>query len=183
MKQNLLWEETSYSVSETKQIAIDSYEQYLKKEKEVLLLLIGQLGAAKTSFVRLLGEHLDIKDNINSPSFNLLNNYQGDGISIFHYDLYRLQKSSDLENLDFIERWSSIAPQNTKYLHIIEWPELAYDFLPNHIPIFILKIKLIPEMISDLEKSQLEASQLETSQLETIQVSEKRIFKLYASQM
>ncbi|WLP85487.1 tRNA (adenosine(37)-N6)-threonylcarbamoyltransferase complex ATPase subunit type 1 TsaE [Mycoplasma seminis] len=65
----------------------------LFKEKKIILLN-GDLGAGKTTFVRLLAKHLGIKDNITSPSFSYMKNYSG----LIHIDLYNYQ--GDIEEFE-----------------------------------------------------------------------------------
>lgn len=145
-----LFEKLSHSLEESSQISQELYKQYLKKHKRVLLLLEGSLGSGKTFFVRSLGEGLGIQSNINSPSFNLLNIYTGAGIKFFHYDLYRLRDSLELEELDFRERWA--CPLNEtknsaekQILHLIEWPQLALPLIPEDLPTYRLCIQHIQQ--------------------------------------
>jgi tRNA threonylcarbamoyladenosine biosynthesis protein TsaE len=84
--------------------------------KEVVLL-IGELGAGKTVFAKGLAAGLGLKDHrlVCSPSFTLLNIYQAE-FRIFHFDLYRLEKSDEVADLgleDCLERG----------VVIIEWAE------------------------------------------------------------
>ena len=162
-----LFQRISYSLEESSQISQEIYKQYLKRHKHVLLLLEGALGAGKTFFVRSLGESLGIQDNINSPSFNLLNIYTGPGLTFFHYDLYRLRDPLELEELDFKERWSWPLEElgGKQLLHLIEWPEVALPLLPKEedVPIYRLHIQHI--------KAQNDSKE-----------SEKRLFQLYGKE-
>ncbi len=138
--QKLLCREQSHSLEESEAIAAKIYETYLYLRPISLLLIEGELGAGKTFFVRALGKKLGIGENINSPSFNLLNIYQSRDWELYHYDLYRLQSPAELEELDFIEHWYDSLPRTKQVLHTIEWPEIAEDFLPNHIPLARIRI-------------------------------------------
>ena len=85
------------------------------------LLLFGELGVGKTTFVRFLINELQSKKNIDttevlSPTFNILNEYQINNINIKHYDLYRIKQKEELENLDLF--------QEKDVINIIEWPEI-----------------------------------------------------------
>lgn len=89
-----------------------------------LVLLSGDLGSGKTFFCREIIKYFCGDDIIvNSPSFNLLQIYQANDFSIFHYDLYRLKNSSELSELAFEEALSG-------NLCLIEWPEIALSYLP-----------------------------------------------------
>lgn len=86
-----------------------------------LLLLQGELGAGKTTFVQGLAEALAVQQTITSPTFTLLNVYETRHAIIqrlVHLDLYRLTDSSELAELD-LPTW--LADPAT--LVVIEWPE------------------------------------------------------------
>jgi tRNA threonylcarbamoyl adenosine modification protein YjeE len=87
-----------------------------------LLLLGGDLGAGKTTFVRYLAGALGIAQGwVSSPSFTLVQRYPsgGRGIAITHVDLYRIARSGDLESLGLEEILAS------EDLVVIEWPVVA----------------------------------------------------------
>ncbi len=62
-----------------------------------VVCLIGELGAGKTSFVRGMARTLAPGTKVKSPSFTLLNVYEGDSIPFYHIDLYRLAGAVELE--------------------------------------------------------------------------------------
>ncbi len=87
-----------------------------------LILLKGELGSGKTRLVKGMAKTLNLKDNVSSPTYNLVNEYRGE-ITLYHFDLYRLDNEMDLINIGFED-----------YLYregivVIEWPELALDFI------------------------------------------------------
>lgn len=69
--------------------------------KPVILLLNGDLGSGKTTFIKYLGFKLGIKEEINSPTFIIHNEYQNKekGIELHHIDLYRLEESFEFQEL------------------------------------------------------------------------------------
>lgn len=86
-----------------------------------LLLLEGELGAGKTTFVQGLAEALGVTQRVTSPTFTLLNVYETHHHLIrqlVHIDLYRLQNTADTIDLD-IPLW--LSRQDT--LVVVEWPE------------------------------------------------------------
>jgi tRNA threonylcarbamoyladenosine biosynthesis protein TsaE len=93
--------------------------------------LKGNLGSGKTQFVKGVGEYFQVKDVINSPTFLIVNQYQGidpkskKEITINHFDLYRLQFKEELETIGFTDYISG------KSVCIIEWCELAEEFLSD----------------------------------------------------
>ena len=80
------------------------------------------MGVGKTTFVKHLINQFQIKKNlqtseVTSPTFNLLNEYDVDDLSIKHYDLFRLKDKSELKNLDIFENKKNA-------ITLIEWPQL-----------------------------------------------------------
>jgi tRNA threonylcarbamoyladenosine biosynthesis protein TsaE len=88
-----------------------------------VLALYGELGAGKTFFTQNLCSFLNVKDYVNSPSYVLMNEYFGD-FCIYHFDLYRLNEFEEVLELGLEE----IIHQG---ITIIEWPEIAEEFLPE----------------------------------------------------
>jgi tRNA threonylcarbamoyladenosine biosynthesis protein TsaE len=87
--------------------------------------LLGDLGAGKTSLTQGIGKGLDIKQHINSPTFNLINEYQG-RIPLYHMDLYRME-AEEGEELGLKEYFWG------KGLCVVEWPQVAAEILPQDI--------------------------------------------------
>lgn len=86
----------------------------------------GDLGAGKTTLIKGLCEALGVKEGTSSPSFSIVNEYRAPtGEQIYHFDLYRLKKERELEDIGFTEYIDSGA------FCFIEWPELAEDLLPT----------------------------------------------------
>lgn len=87
--------------------------------------LIGDLGSGKTALVRGIARGLGIDHEVSSPSFTITNLYQGDKLSISHYDFYRLHEAGVvLEELK-----ESISDPNN--VTIIEWSEVVSRILPS----------------------------------------------------
>jgi tRNA threonylcarbamoyladenosine biosynthesis protein TsaE len=86
------------------------------------ILLHGEIGVGKTTFVRFLINHLEVENKINksnvlSPTFNIVYDYNIGKIKILHYDLYRIKSYNDILELGMYENEKSL-------IKIIEWPEL-----------------------------------------------------------
>ncbi len=96
------------------------------------IALYGTLGVGKSFFAKhFINSLQQKKEEILSPTFNIVCSYDTKYGEVFHLDLYRLKNSSELENIDFF----SITNQ---YISLIEWPEIAEKFLPkNYLAIHI----------------------------------------------
>ena len=99
--------------------------------------LTGELGAGKTQFVKGLAMGLGIDENeVVSPSFGLINEYEGDK-KLYHVDLYRLETGSDIETLGLTDYFQNDG------ICIIEWA----DRLGNEIAFLdaIIEIEILPD--------------------------------------
>ena len=91
----------------------------------------GGLGAGKTTFTRGLAIGAGLEDEVTSPTFALINEYHGN-LDIYHFDMYRIEGTDDLETTGFFdypmdesvfviersENISEILPENTIYIEI-----------------------------------------------------------------
>ena len=106
----------------TKELAKE-FTKYLKGGEFVFLY--GEMGVGKTTFVKyFINEYQKINNltqtEITSPTFSLLNEYQVKNIRIKHYDLFRINRKEDINNLDIFEK-------DNKLITLIEWPQLIAD--------------------------------------------------------
>ncbi len=85
-----------------------------------ILLLAGNLGAGKTTFVQGLAEGLEIPESIESPTFTLINEYTNGRIPLYHLDLYRLE-ASEIEDLNLEQYWEGIEVEPG--IVAIEWAD------------------------------------------------------------
>ena len=115
---------------ETKKLA-EKLSNFLKKCD--IVFLFGEMGTGKTTFAKYLINSMQKKNNedvleVQSPTFNILNEYEVKGLKILHYDLYRLKDKKELENVGQIKN-------QTDKLILIEWPELIEDNVSSTISI------------------------------------------------
>ena len=82
----------------------------------------GIVGAGKTTLVKEICVGMRIKDNVNSPTYSLINEYLSDkGSSIFHMDLFRLENKNEIHDLGIMDYFE------TNNIIIIEWPEILIN--------------------------------------------------------
>lgn len=91
-----------------------------------VICLNGDLGAGKTLFVQSLARALGVQGDVTSPTFNLMNIYEGK-MKIFHFDLYRLEQEYELEEIGFYDY-----VEEPEGLVLIEWAEKFVDCLPDN---------------------------------------------------
>ena len=115
-------EEVSHSEEET--VAIASRLAATLAPGDVLLLS-GNLGAGKTAFVRGLAQGLGVDpDEVSSPTFTLVHEYRGGRLTLYHVDLYRLDRAGT-EDLGLEEMGVADG------VLAIEWPERLSHALPR----------------------------------------------------
>lgn len=88
-----------------------------------MIILAGEMGTGKTTFTQSLGRALGVTDLITSPTFNLLHNYRSGRIALHHADLYRLERTAELEDLGLD------GLQDLGGVIVVEWGEIVGDEL------------------------------------------------------
>ncbi len=112
----------SYSEEETIEFA-KNYASTLEKNK--IIILCGDLGSGKTKFVQGILRFFNLEDEISSPTFTIVNEYINDNISIYHFDLYRLEDIDEFYAIGGEEYFS-------KGICIFEWGELIEPLLKDY---------------------------------------------------
>jgi tRNA threonylcarbamoyladenosine biosynthesis protein TsaE len=126
----------SKSVEDTEKLAKDFLEKIsLGIYNNALVVgLYGDLGSGKTTFTQSIAKHLNIKEDITSPTFVIEKIYDinyFDFKKLIHIDAYRLDSAKELSALDWERTMSD--PRNIIF---IEWPERVLEVLPeNHAKI------------------------------------------------
>ena len=103
------------------------------KSKKCFILLYGDIGVGKTTFARELINYVQKKNlqklsNVPSPTFNIMYEYDLKKFKIYHYDLYKLVKTEEIEELGLLTNY-----QND--LKIVEWPNLIRSKIKDKIEI------------------------------------------------
>lgn len=95
-------------------------------QNERFFIFEGDMGAGKTTFIKALTKALGVTDVVSSPTFSIVNEYEGkDGI-IYHFDFYRLKNLQEAYDIGYEEYFYS------EHICLIEWPEKVEELLPEH---------------------------------------------------
>ena len=94
---------------------------------DTVFAFYGKMGAGKTTFIKELCRQLGIDDEVNSPTFAIVNEYRSDTTAelVYHFDFYRIKKIEEVYDLGYEDYFYSGA------LCFIEWPELIEELLPE----------------------------------------------------
>lgn len=96
-----------------------------------VIAFTGDLGAGKTAFTRGLARGLGVTDRVTSPTFTIVNEYEGGRLPLFHFDMYRLESSDELFDIgweDYLRRGGVCA---------VEWSEKVSDALTGALRVDI----------------------------------------------
>ncbi len=111
-------------LSEIKEVAAKFLEY---AGKETLFALYGPMGVGKTTFVKAVAACLGVTDDVSSPTFAIINEYQTEkGESLYHFDFYRVNNISEALDFGYEEYFYS---GNRCF---IEWPEKIEELLPEN---------------------------------------------------
>ena len=106
-----------------------------------MIVLAGEMGAGKTTFTQFFGRALGITDLITSPTFNLLHNYGSGRMALHHADLYRLERTGELEDLGLDEL------QDDGGVIAVEWGDIVGDELGDAL---VLRFEHIDQANGDM---------------------------------
>lgn len=111
----------SESLEQTKKLA-NQISQII--ENGDVVTLSGDLGTGKTTISQILIKNITGDENVTSPTFNIVQTYEGKNKKIWHLDLYRIEEERDVYEL-------AIEEMLDDGIVIIEWPEVADNLLPT----------------------------------------------------
>lgn len=122
----------SKSEKDTQKIA----QNFAKKVKmPAIILLYGDLGAGKTHFTKGFAKGLGYKSIVTSPTFTIMNIYEGGRLPIYHFDMYRLSSADEAREIGF-EEYLNMETLNG--ISIVEWPENVKGLINDKV----IKIKI-----------------------------------------
>lgn len=90
-----------------------------------IICLDGDLGVGKTVFTKGFAAGLGISDYVNSPTFNIVKEYEGGRLPLYHFDVYRIGDPSEMEEIGYEDYFYG------EGVAIIEWPGLIEELLPK----------------------------------------------------
>ena len=111
----------NYSLGKLEDVA----KEIIASAKNKTLLFYGEMGVGKTTLIKELCKQLKVLDNISSPTFSLVNEYQtATETKVFHFDFYRIEEEEEALDMGIEEYFY----QNAWCL--VEWPENIENLLP-----------------------------------------------------
>jgi tRNA threonylcarbamoyladenosine biosynthesis protein TsaE len=111
-------------ISKCEQDTIEFASKFASKlEKKDIVLLSGELGSGKTKFVQGVLKYFGLENEISSPTFTIVNEYNAQRIDIYHFDVYRLTDEDEFYAIGGEEYF-------TQGICLIEWGEIIEDILP-----------------------------------------------------
>ena len=125
-----------------KQIQIDSLSDLKQVAREVVesldgrtvVLLRGEMGAGKTTLISRIAAYLGAEDNVTSPTFALVNQYEGSECRIYHFDFYRIDTIEEVFDLGYEEYFYS------GDLCLVEWPEKIEALIPDDAMVVSIEV-------------------------------------------
>ncbi|NOU94592.1 tRNA (adenosine(37)-N6)-threonylcarbamoyltransferase complex ATPase subunit type 1 TsaE [Paenibacillus sp. LMG 31456] len=114
----------TYKANNTEQTGALAAALAVKFEPGTVITLDGDLGAGKTTFSQAVAKAIGVKGIVNSPTFTLIKEYEGESLPFYHMDVYRLslEEADDLGLDDYFYGGG---------VTLIEWSSLIEELLPN----------------------------------------------------
>lgn len=108
------------------------------------ILLYGEIGVGKTTLIKEIVKLLGSSDQVSSPTFSIVNQYEAKKFFIYHFDFYRIEYEVEVHDIGFEDY----------FLHkddwqLMEWPELILNLLPENAT--TLKITLTEDEVRKIE--------------------------------
>lgn len=123
--------EISYELNEVEHVA----NQLISNLTSKILLFYGDMGVGKTTLIKAIVKALGSNDEVSSPTFSIVNEYELNNDKIYHFDLYRINDLEEAYNFGIEDYIYS------NHWIIIEWPEKIESILSENINQISLKIE------------------------------------------
>lgn len=136
-----------------KRIEIDALSDLPRVAEEVInsldgrtvVLLRGGMGAGKTTLVSRIAALLGAEDTVTSPTFALVNQYEGSECRIYHFDFYRIDRIEEVFDLGYEEYFYS------GDLCLVEWPEKIEPLIPDDAMVVRITVGDAEQRIFEIE--------------------------------
>jgi len=114
-----------------------------------MIVLVGEMGSGKTTFSQHFAHAIGVTEPVTSPTFNLLHNYAGGRLQLHHADLYRLERTGELDDLGLTDL------QEAGGVMLVEWGDVVGDALGSGL---VLTLSFPDAVVSDdsVTKRQIE---------------------------
>jgi len=120
----------NYSLNEIQKVA----DNVTKEINSDIILISGEVGAGKTTLIKEMLKTLKVNDNVNSPTFSIINEYLNeDNNIIYHIDLYRIKNIDELHSIGFFEYLES------DNLCFIEWGDIIEKHIKDSYNKFLIE--------------------------------------------
>lgn len=120
----------SYNPEETYQLG---YQMGQNAKKGEVYCLDGDLGVGKTVFTQGFASGLGIMDTVNSPTFTIIQEYEGTGLPLYHFDVYRISDIEEMEEIGYEDYFYG------EGVCLIEWAQLIKELLPDKRTLITIK--------------------------------------------
>ena len=122
----------NYSLNEIQKVA----DKVRKEINSDIILISGEVGAGKTTLIKEMLKTLKVNDNVNSPTFSIINEYLNEDKNIiYHIDLYRIKNIDELHSIGFFEYLES------DNLCFIEWGDIIEKHIKDSYNKFLIEKK------------------------------------------
>jgi tRNA threonylcarbamoyladenosine biosynthesis protein TsaE len=112
------------STEQTKKVGFELARKIKENGLSKFIALRGEMGVGKTAFTSGFASYFNISA-VKSPTYTVMNEYRGDGATIYHFDMYRITDGDDLYSIGYYDYIDSGA------YSIVEWSENIEDFIPD----------------------------------------------------
>ena len=112
------------------------------------IALYGDLGVGKTAFVRGFTSQISPSSRVKSPTFALVNEYKGSLMSVFHFDMYRIENEDELYSIGFYDYLQR------KGICLVEWSENIEESLPDEY----LKVEIVKDSTENTDSRKITVS-------------------------
>ena len=120
-------QDTTFEINNIEELSQVSDLLISLRDKSNIIAFYGNMGAGKTTLIKNLCAQLGVQDEVNSPTFALVNEYQTDTFdSIFHFDFYRIKSLEEVFDIGYEDYFYGGS------LCLLEWPELIDPLMPEH---------------------------------------------------